>query len=67
MLRRAVREAALRALLVVDGGEDVGVRPRVADRREDALRAAEVEQEVVDERDAGGHQRRESSAGGRNP
>ena len=38
--------------LVVDGGEDVGVRPGVADRREHALGAAQVEQEVVDERDA---------------
>ena len=38
--------------LVVDGGEDVGLRPGVADRREDPLGAAQVEQEVVDERDA---------------
>ena len=53
--RRAVGEPALGALLVVDGGEDVGLRPGVADRREHALGAAEVEQEVVDEGDAGGH------------
>ena len=54
-LRLAVLEAPLGALGVVDGREDVRVRPRVADRREDALRAAEVEQEVVDECDTGAH------------
>ena len=45
----AVREAALRALLVVDGREDVGVRPQVADLQEDAVRAADAHQEVVDQ------------------
>jgi hypothetical protein len=49
---RAVREPTLGAALVVDGGEDVGVRPAVADRREHPLGAAQVEQEVVDQRDA---------------
>ena len=43
--------SAPRCPLVVDGGEDVGLRPGVADRREDALGAAKVEQEVVDECD----------------
>ena len=57
---RAVREPTLGAALVVDGGEDVGVRPAVADRREHPLGAAQVEQEVVDQRDAsGGHERAE--------
>src|SRR4051812_8373163 len=46
----AVGEAALGARLVVDRGEDVGLGPRVADRRKDALRPAQVEKEVVDER-----------------
>ena len=49
----AVREPTFGAALVVDRGEDVGVRPRVADRREHPLGAAQVQQEVVDERDAG--------------
>ena len=46
-----VGEPPLRAVLVVDGREQVGLRIEVADRREDPLRAAYVEQEVVDERD----------------
>ena len=46
----AVREPALGALLVVDRGVDVGVRPDVAHGEEDALRAAQVEQEIVNER-----------------
>src|SRR3954451_22497436 len=46
----AVGETALGAGLVVDRGEDVGLGPRVADRREDALGPAQVEKEVVDER-----------------
>src|SRR5262249_13448746 len=50
--RSARREAPLGAALVVDGGEHVGLRPGVADRREDPLGAAQVEQEVVNERDA---------------
>ena len=50
---RAVREPTFGAVLVVDRGEDVGVRPRVADRREHPLGAAEVQQEVVDQGDAG--------------
>ena len=49
-LRVAVGEPALGALLVVDGGEDVGLRPGVADRREHALGAPQVEQEVVNQR-----------------
>ena len=53
--RMAGGEAALRPVLVVDGGEHVRVRPGVADRGEDALRAAQVEQEVVHESDAGRH------------
>ena len=48
----AVRETALGALLVVDGREHVGLRPELAHRQEDALRAAQVEQEIVNERDA---------------
>jgi hypothetical protein len=55
--RPAGGEAPLGAGLVVDRGEDVGLRPGVAHRREHALRAAEVEQEVVDEGDARGHVR----------
>jgi hypothetical protein len=47
-----VGEAALRPLLVVDGGEHVGAGELVAERQEDALGAPEVEQEVVHERDA---------------
>ena len=46
-----VREAALGALLVVDRGVDVGVRPDVAHGEEDALGAAQVQQEIVHERD----------------
>jgi hypothetical protein len=57
--RLAVGEPALRPARVVDGGEDVRVGPRLAQRREDPLGSAEVEQEVVDERDAGGHEARE--------
>ena len=53
--RGAVREAGLGPLLVVDRGEDVGLRPGVADGREHALRPAQVEQEVVHERHAGSH------------
>ena len=48
----AVREAPLGPALVVDGGEDVGVREQVAQREEDALRAAQIQQEVVDQGDA---------------
>ncbi len=54
--RMAGGEAPLRPARVVDGGVDVGFRPGVAERREDALGPAEVEQEVVDERDACGHE-----------
>src|SRR3954465_12964933 len=46
----AVGETALGAGLVVDRAEDVGLGPRVADRREDALGPAQVEKEIVDER-----------------
>ena len=46
------REPALGPLLVVDGGEDVGVGPHLAQLEEDALGAAQIEQEVVHERDA---------------
>jgi hypothetical protein len=53
--RGACGEAPLGAALVVDGGEDVGLGPRVADGREHPLRAAQVQEEVVHERDAGGH------------
>jgi hypothetical protein len=56
-LRRARGEAPLGAALVVDGGEDVGLGPGVADRREHALRAAQIQQEVVYEGDAFGHWR----------
>jgi len=42
-LRMAVGEPPLRALLVVDGAEDVRIRPGVADRRKDALRASQGE------------------------
>jgi hypothetical protein len=48
----AVGEPALGAVLVVDGGEHVGLRPHAADSLEHALGAAHVEQEVVHERDA---------------
>src|SRR3954447_14088494 len=56
----AIGESPLRPGLVVDGGEDVRLGPRVADRREHALGAAQVEQEVVDQRDALGHRGGES-------
>jgi hypothetical protein len=60
----AVGEAPFRAGLVVDRREDVGLGPGVADRGEHALGSPEVEQEVVDERDAGGHRTRESRNSG---
>ena len=44
-------EATLGTRLVVDGGEKVGLGIEVAYGGEDPLRAAYVEQEVVDERD----------------
>ena len=47
----AMTEATLGTRLVVDGGEKVGLGIEVADHGEDPLRAAYVEQEVVDERD----------------
>ena len=47
----AVREAALGPALVVDGGEEVGLREQVAEREEDALGPAHVEQEVVHQGD----------------
>ena len=49
-LRGAGGEPSLGAALVVDGGVDVGLRPRVADRGEHALGAPEIEQKVVDKR-----------------
>src|SRR5439155_25224272 len=53
-------EAALRAALVVDRRVDRRLRIELAEREEDALGAAQVEQEVMDERDAalGWHGRR---------
>ena len=48
----AVREPALGAVLVVDGREDVGVRPQVAHLEEHAVGAAHAHEEVVHERDA---------------
>jgi hypothetical protein len=48
----AVREAAIGPALVVDGGEDVGAGPGVADGREDALGSPEIEQEVVNQGNA---------------
>ena len=45
----AVREAAIGPALVVDGGEDVGVGPGVADGREHVLGAPQIEQEVVNQ------------------
>ena len=45
----AVGEAALRAGLVVDGREEVGVRPHVRHDREDPLRAPHVDEEIVHE------------------
>jgi hypothetical protein len=47
----AVREAALGPTLVVDGREQVGGGEHVAERKEHALGAADVHEEVVDERD----------------
>jgi hypothetical protein len=49
---RAVREAPLGALLVVDRGEQVGLREQVAECQEDALGTAHVDEEVVHQRDA---------------
>ena len=45
----AVREPALGPVLVIDGGEDVGLGPHLAQLDEHALGSADVEQEVVDE------------------
>ena len=47
-----VREPPLGALLVVHRGVDVGVRPDIAHGEEDALGAAQVQQEIVHERHA---------------
>ena len=46
-----MREAALGPAVVVDGREQVGVAEHVAERDEHALGAANVHEEVVDERD----------------
>ena len=43
-------KAALGALLVVDGSEDIRLRPEVADLQEDAVRTADAHQEVVNQR-----------------
>ena len=51
-MHRAPVEAALGAVRVVHGGEDVGVRPQLAHGEEHALGPAQVEQEVVNQRDA---------------
>jgi hypothetical protein len=48
----AVGEAPLGAVLVVDRRVDVGVRPDVAHGQEHALRPADIEQKVMDERNA---------------
>jgi hypothetical protein len=45
----AVGEAALGAVLVVDRREQVCVRPHVRHDREDALGAADVDEEIVHE------------------
>ena len=47
----AVREAALGPLLVVDRGEQVGLREQVAEGEEDALGPAHVHEEVVHQGD----------------
>jgi hypothetical protein len=49
-----VGEAALGAVLVIYGGEDVTVREEVAQRSKDPFCPSNVEQEVVHEGDAGG-------------
>ncbi len=46
-----VGEAALGPGLVVDRGEDVRIGEQLAELEEHAFGAAQVEQEVVDERD----------------
>jgi hypothetical protein len=50
-LELAVGEAALGALLVVDRGEEVGLREEVAEREKDALCPAHVHEEVVHQGD----------------
>ncbi len=50
----AMGEASLGAPLVVDRGEQIRVRVELAELQEDPLGSAEVEQEVVNERDAPG-------------
>jgi hypothetical protein len=44
-----VCEAALGAVLVVDGGEEVGLRPDLAHLEEHAFRSPQIEQEIVNE------------------
>ena len=50
-VERAVGEAALGPVLVVDGREEVGLREQVAQGEEDALRPAHVDEEVVHQGD----------------
>ena len=49
-MRRAARgKAPLGAALVIDGGEEIGVREQVAEREKHALSSPHVEQEVMDQ------------------
>ncbi len=52
---RALREASLRAPLVVHGGEDVRLGVQVAEDREHPLGSSDIEQEVVNQGDAPGY------------